>query len=1013
MGTRARKNKSLRKNLKWYQILRILSISLIIISLCLGFIFWTIEQKVLFSVFEGIAFALLVSFLVVDEIFFNKLSNYFFFNIYEVSNDNFTALSERRFDLQKIQNDRGYYEIDVTNKTIDNLIDAYKGIILSSDKINVNTLQLGYYDSSLKLVDYECFVQNINYFINGSKSFRTSFIEITAENVSFENKEVLEKICQLTRDTFSEDRVILSYKNEIQLVAFVINVGASSTFMYQCRVIVESFNQMNFLSKGKKIGSIRISVVSYPFSDVNDIIADLNICDNKNVEGVYGYFPNNIMSKKLSLRSEDEKRNLFNEIVYKLTIVKENEADSFVLQEQIFSNLNLCVDVFEFDFGGFVAKDYGRGYILKDNYSSENGRVKEKEGTIDNFDDIMTLAKYTDKDNTFTFYERERTVPEVRTILNKYNLQSGFFFFFYRDGALLGMIYFVNQKSKFVISSFDRESLTYICTLYRFFYINSISSQYIKEINVMLDTVLKGSNKEIFFLNKDNYRIEHSSIGFKEMFPNANEKRPLCYKALFGLDAPCKDCFIKTSQPKHFKVNENNFRVYPINIDNNDYRIIGVVDAMDSDSYGRNRFDPDLLIYSFYSLKIYLSNAFISGSKGSLLFVRLDNQTSILRKAGEDQFQYMMKDIIHRLDLVSLSAKCFMYKGDTLCFMFNEEGSSRVYDYMEIINHVVKHRYNFNNQQIQILPTLFMVNYPQDFTNTDALFRYVETNINKVPSSAENKLYLVDSGASRFASRSKYTFQLLEKAAKNNNFELSARLIVHADNAKTYGAAIIINLKDDLRATYIPRNTFEEIVTVNNERNRLTNNLIQQLGGYYITLGNFLYRSTGLERFIIYTDHDYFETKDYLDALINIKKRFLFSNNFLTFAINENDIARFQDLYKRLNKELEPLAVPLIVTNFTDTAIKVADLAALGFNEIRIDASLVRDIVYDQNAYDVLFKICDKAKAYNMSVTICGVDTNEQHEKIKGLPVNYLEGAIFNGVMPFDDFHRFIKTYNR
>ena len=101
------------------------------------------------------------------------------------------------------------------------------------------------------------------------------------------------------------------------------------------------------------------------------------------------------------------------------------------------------------------------------------------------------------------------------------------------------------------------------------------------------------------------------------------------------------------------------------------------------------------------------------------------------------------------------------------------------------------------------------------------------------------------------------------------------------------------------------------------------------MGGYYITLGNFLYRSTGLERFIIYTDHDYFETKDYLDALINIKKRFLFSNNFLTFAINENDIARFQDLYKRLNKELEPLAVPLIVTNFTDTAIKVADLAAL------------------------------------------------------------------------------------
>ena len=149
----------------------------------------------LFSVFEGIAFALLVSFLVVDEIFFNKLSNYFFFNIYEVSNDNFTALSERRFDLQKIQNDRGYHEIDVTNKTIDNLIDAYKGIILSSDKINLNTLQLGYYDSSLKLVDYECFVQNINFFF--VKSFRNSFIEYT--EMLFENKE-LEKKLQLTRD---------------------------------------------------------------------------------------------------------------------------------------------------------------------------------------------------------------------------------------------------------------------------------------------------------------------------------------------------------------------------------------------------------------------------------------------------------------------------------------------------------------------------------------------------------------------------------------------------------------------------------------------------------------------------------------------------------------------------------------------------------------------------------------------------------------------------------------------
>ncbi len=1013
MGNKAEKRKSLRKNLKWYQIIRITSILIIIVLLALGFVFWSVDQKLLFAIFEVIALTLLAVFLVVDEIFFDKLNNFFFFNVYEVSNDNFTTLAERRFNLQKLENKRGYYEIDVTNKTIDNLIDTYKGAVLSSDKININTLQLAYFDSELKLVDYDCFVQNISFFINGSKSFRTSFIEITAENVSFADKEVLERVCKLTRDTFSDDRVILSYKNENQLVAFVINVGASSTFMYQCRVIVESFNQMNFLSKGKKVGSLRISVVTYPFSDVDDIIADLNICDNKNIQGVFGYFPNNIMSKKLSLRSEDEKRNLFNEIVYKLTIVKENEGDSFILEEQIFSNLNLCVDVFGFDFGGFVSKDYGRGYILKDCYSLENGRVKEKEGTIENFDDMMTLAKYTDKDNTFTFYERDRVVPEVRTILDKFNLQSGFFFFFYRDGALLGMIYFANQKSKFIISSFDRESLTYVCTLYRFFYINSVYSQYIREINVMLDTVLKGSNKEVFFLNKDNYRIEHSSIGFKEMFPNANEKRPLCYKALFGLDAPCKDCFIKTNQPKHFKINETNFSVQPINLDNNDYRIIGVVDAIDSDSYGKNRFDPDLLIYSFYSFKIYLSNAFVGGSKGSLLFVRFDNQSSILRKLGEDGYKFIMKDIIHRLDLVSLSAKCFMYKGDTFCFMFNEEGSSRVYDYMEIINHVVKHRYIFNGQQIQILPTLFMVNYPQDFTNTDALIRYVETNMNKIPSSAENKLYLVDSGESRFASRSKYTLQLLEKAAKNNNFEIVSNLVVHANNAKTFGAGIFIALKDDLRATYIPRNTFNEIITVNKERNKLTNALIKQLGNYYITLSNFLYRSTGLERFVIPTDHDYFEAEGYLNSLINIKKKFLFSNNFLGFSINENDIARFQELYKQINKEISPIEVPLIASNFTDTVIKVSDVAALGFDEIRVDPSMVRDVVYDQNALEVLRKICDKAKAYNMKVTLCGIDNNDQYTKVKGLSADYLEGGLFNGEMPIDDFHRFIKTYNR
>lgn len=82
-------------------------------------------------------------------------------------------------------------------------------------------------------------------------------------------------------------------------------------------------------------------------------------------------------------------------------------------------------------------------------------------------------------------------------------------------------------------------------------------------------------------------------------------------------------------------------------------------------------------------------------------------------------------------------------------------------------------------------------------------------------------------------------------------------------------------------------------------------------------------------------------------------------------------------------------------------------LHRMDIHEIKIDASYVRRIRFDDEALKMVKSIIGLAKALNLTVTAEGVEKKEEEELLFGLGCDQAQGYLYSKPMPFVELHRF------
>ena len=104
--------------------------------------------------------------------------------------------------------------------------------------------------------------------------------------------------------------------------------------------------------------------------------------------------------------------------------------------------------------------------------------------------------------------------------------------------------------------------------------------------------------------------------------------------------------------------------------------------------------------------------------------------------------------------------------------------------------------------------------------------------------------------------------------------------------------------------------------------------------------------------------------------------------------------------------KLKKLGIGLSIDDFGTGYSSLGSLTAFPFNKIKIDKSFIGDLPRNYKSTAIICTIVTLACGLDMTVTVEGVETREQFERLKALGVNYAQGYLMGRPVPIDELER-------
>ena len=262
----------------------------------------------------------------------------------------------------------------------------------------------------------------------------------------------------------------------------------------------------------------------------------------------------------------------------------------------------------------------------------------------------------------------------------------------------------------------DEENLSQFIRMIRLLMVHELGMDEYDALEHRYDRLEVLSHNLSYEVN-DDYIITYASKRLEESF-NHHLKGQLCYKALHGLDKPCKNCpLLKESNQNTFIVGSKRFSAkHSPNEENETIYLLN-----EEKPYLPNKKD----------LSIKLLNLINNYSKGYLLVVKLDNLLSNANRL-KVEVEDIVKQIIETLTVYGLSENLYRKDKDEFVYILED---ATVADSIRIAKEVSRaflEKFNAGDSEITLVPKIVMLSYPLEVNtlfSLDALCRRMFSSI--------------------------------------------------------------------------------------------------------------------------------------------------------------------------------------------------------------------------------------------------------------------------------------------
>ena len=933
-------------------------------------------------------------------------------DLYAVTKDNMKALTDNNENLRSYQNKISIDEFDELNEEVDNLSTRFSNGYLLATVPDYSKTKLEYISRGIPLVTFASFKKEMYNIVFLSQSYKNVLIDADFNNkstsITVEQETYLLKCFERAFKDYT-GRLYIYNKNSKSFMIYLPVVDSFSRIKEQLYFILRECSTSVKESRGTMYIPLKFNVVSYPFSEVDEMLNDLSYAKRQG-KLINFYLPNrlrtNFENRKLLL-TNSMNINIMNRItspLKDLTYSYEHEDKQINDIQNAFNSISSFLDLDESGIVLFDDIEQKYHYYVRSNTDNPLDFITESRNIVEILDENV------DVDDSYFFSKRSHANNAIARYLDIIGVSSGYFYLLKYEGKFLGFVYFVKKKDDFIIDTYIQESLLMNCVRLEHYF---IEMKYINDLDAYkaeTEHIISISDYSVYKVD-DYYHLTYFSKDLKRRYPHL-ENGKACFNAFYGLDKACANCPLKANKKKIVTYKNNDYQIsLSLNDRKSHIKTMLMEKISGDDENKRDLYDQDLLINSFISLRKNLAISYEISGRGYLLLLSLDSLDEIMKSVGSEGTLYVLRRFIRELKNIIGSDEVYYYNSNTLAVMCHGKGHVDILNLCEKIYDASKQNYldnseNSSNSSLNI--TYLPLGWPRGYATSDDFLRHVSDYYN-LSTHPRNKdfIYFSDHNISRSASKRIFMLQVIEQefSSEANFSSVSLQPIVRAKDKHIFGAEILLRINNVYSNAIFNAEEISRIAEQEGKTSLITESIVNFIGNMYKEYGQSVFKINDFARFCINIDSTYLKDPTLVKGIIKLNDIYKFPNGFLSFEIPEDIIPDNVTTIQKMARELAGARIHFSVDRYTGKYMGVDALKELGFNEIKLTRELIGRIDTDGVRYNEVRDIISKAKEAKINIAVVGVENSQQFTILREFDENMLmQGYHFYKPLSKSDF---------
>ena len=878
-----------------------------------------------------------------------------------------------------------YDEFSLLNEEIDILRKELDNSTLISNTADFSKFDLDYFDAEHNVIYLKSFRKNLEQIVFSSQNYRNLLMELYYDlNDDTLTDQETDYLLTLMRKYFGnyQDIVYIVNENRKSLFFYFPRIDSLSKIREQLEIIIKSATISKRTPEGLTNLMAHFSVVCYPFSDVYELFPDLEYAKRQG-EIINFYLPsrlNSVVGNRILKNSMN--LNTMSKLLAPLLNLNLSIENSAKNRKEVERIIQAVRTYFDLDYAGIISFDEVKD-IYYFSYQNQDKRVPPLSNTNyieKEFVQAMNSAK--DENDSYYFSFRSHANSALGRHLDRVGLESGMFYIINDGDLVLGAIYFFNKEKEFHIDSYIQESLVVLCDKIAAILLGERRDEEVRNSYQEVDSLLKLSDYATYRVSDNDYRLLRISTTMKDVFPKA-ELGEKCYKVLYGLDKPCRDCPLLTGNKKASKIKNSNFETSLVLTNRNSpYHVMTLKNIHSEES--EQRYHPDFLINSYGSLVEAVNNCYAINGKGYLLLLRIDNMTDLIQANGTEGYLGIIRDFVQKVKKKhNYLENIYFFNNQTLALLFTEYGQVDIIKECESIFEIGNNTL-IGEEKAAVKFTYLPIGYPRSYPNALTVLKQADQfatrgkyEINK------DFIYFDDSAYSRSANKESFMLAVIENSFANKTFNVQLQPMCDAKSKQIYGAELLLRITDGF--TNIPLRP-DELVNVAAKYNKIgtiSNALLDLISNLYKQYGLTVFNPLGFQRLSLNTDYSFFTDENFtadVKAYIDDAK---LPRNFLAFEIPESDVGRNIHEFNNIAKTLRELHIVLVCDQYTGRFVSLDALKDAGFNEVKISRNIINHIDSDRQRLNDVKSLLNNIKSLGLKASVVGVENIDQYLLLK------------------------------